>query len=180
MKSTNDLKILKERCLGELAEVLTRYEDRLREIDERVWQYAQDVCRTDVDIHNLDEVLGLRKFLRLLDTYEFDYDAVHDVIFDAEGQWEEKAPFPPQAAPFPQNADKSAKGKGHAAQAMLEHVEGGLKIDGIYGYGHYRQTPMQVFSYAWIYGFRVWKDTTSPVGSREMLPTERAGRPEGV
>lgn len=150
-ESTEDLRAIKAKCLREMREALPYYEARLSKIDSRVLDYARDVLREDVDVHNLDEILCLRKFWRILDAYPYDYDRVHQVVTDAEGVW---------------TAD---------ADGRWKHVSGGLKIDGIYGYGYYRQTPMQVYTYAWIYGPHIWKDTTSPIGSREMLPSEREG-----
>lgn len=149
MEKQEEEKQVKERCILEIREALPRYADRLVGIDQRIYDYALDVVRTDIDIHCLDEILGLRKFLRLLDTYQFDLDTFKDVLYDAEGEWEMGTP--------------------------PKHIRGGLKIEGIYGYGYYRQTRLQVFSYANIYGFYTWKDTTSPVGSREMMPSEKAG-----
>lgn len=140
----------KERCLRDLRDAMPRYLDRLANIDQRICDYAMDLIREDIDIHNLDELLGFRKFLRLLDTYPFDYEYVKDILYDAEGEWEMKA-------------------------GNWKHVRGGMVIDGIFGARVYRQTPMQVFVYAWVYGFHHWIDTTSPNGSREMMESERIG-----
>ena len=46
-----------------------------------------DLLREDEDVHNLYEILCFRKFLRLLNTYEFDYHEVRAVLYDAEGEW---------------------------------------------------------------------------------------------
>ena len=63
------LRELKSRVLSEIRDVLPRYESRLCHIDPRLWEYACGVVRTDRDVHNVYEVLGLRKFLRMTDTY---------------------------------------------------------------------------------------------------------------
>ena len=63
------LRELKSRVLSEIRDVLPRYESRLCHIDTRLWEYACGVVRTDRDVHNIYEVLGLRKFLRMTDTY---------------------------------------------------------------------------------------------------------------
>ena len=76
----------KERVVAELREVMPRYIERLGRIDERMVEYARDLVRSDIDVHNEDELLGFRKFLRLLDTYPFDYERVKDVLYDAEGK----------------------------------------------------------------------------------------------
>ncbi len=150
MENLTESQERKERCLRDLREAMPRYLERLSQIDQRIHDYALDLVRTDIDIHNIDELLGFRKFLRLLDTYPFDYEYVKDILYDAEGEW-------------------------RCTDGVWRHVRGGQKIDGIFGTRVYRQTPMQVFVYAWVYGFKKWVDTTSPVGSREMMETERPG-----
>lgn len=142
----SDAKIRKEQCLRDLREAMPRYLERLTNIDQRIHDYALDLIREDIDIHGEDELLGFRKFLRLLDTYPYDYERVKDILYDAEGEWRDG-----------------------------EHIRGGMVIDGIYGARVYRQTPMQVFVYAWVYGFSLEFDTTSPVGSRTLLPSEYPG-----
>lgn len=163
-KSPEELRAIKEHCLQELRSVLPRYEERMRKMDDRVWTYAQGVVRADEDVHNLDEILGLRKFMRLMDTYEVDYEQVRQVVYDAEGEW----------MPHPHPISRR-EGSEMGSDEKWEWVRGGLKIDGIYGYGHYRQTPIQVYTYAWIYGLKKWKDTKSANGSRALLPSERDG-----
>ena len=142
----DDLKILKKSELVYMREEADRFRERLAKIDGRMVEYMDDLLREDEDVHNLDEILCFRKFLRLLNTYEFDYSEVRAVLYDAEGEWQDG-----------------------------RHIEGGLKIDGIYGTTHYRLTPMQVYTFAWIYGFKRWVDTGSPNGSREPLRSERLG-----
>lgn len=157
----------KERVVAELREVMPRYLERLGRIDERMVEYARDLVRSDIDVHNEDELLGFRKFLRLLDTYPYDYERVKDVLYDAEGEWEPERPDNPDRSANPESPE--------GRTANLRHVRGGMVIDGIYGARVYRQTPMQVFVYAWVYGFSRIFDTQSLVGSRVMLPSERAG-----
>lgn len=153
-ESTEDLRAIKAKCLREMREALPYYEARLSKIDSRVLDYARDVLREDIDVHNLDEILCLRKFWRILDAYDFDYESVRKVIIDAEGYWEQ---------------DETGR---------WEHKSKGLKIDSIYGYGYYRLTPIQVLVYAWIYGPHRWVDTQIPATgekSRKLMPTERVG-----
>lgn len=152
--SNEELRAIKDRCLAEMRQALPYYEERLSRIDSRVLAYARDVLREDIDVHNLDEILCLRKFWRILDAYPFDYEAVRQVIIDAEGIWEQ-----------------GKKGR-------WEHKAKGLKIDSIYGYKHCRLTPIQVLVYAWIYGPHRWVDTQIPAEgeqSRKLMPTERVG-----
>ena len=63
------LREIKSECLSEIRSVLPRYRDRALAIDERLWDYACGVVREDKDVHNVYEILGLRKFLRMMDTY---------------------------------------------------------------------------------------------------------------
>ena len=83
----DDLKILKKSELVYMREERGRFVERLAKIDGRMVEYMDDLLREDVDVHNLDEILCFRKFLRLLNTYEFDYSEVRSVIYDAEGCW---------------------------------------------------------------------------------------------
>lgn len=77
MISNTDLQNIKLQALNEIRSVLFRYKERLNYIDNRIWKYANDLVRNDIDIHNVDEILSFRKFLRCIDTYTFDYDKVH-------------------------------------------------------------------------------------------------------
>ena len=141
-----EVKKVKELCLSEMREALPRYRERLSAIDTRLLLYAEDVVRDDIDIHNIDEVLGLRKFLRMLDTYIFSIEDVRTAVYMLEGSW-----------------------------SGNDHLKGGLKLPGMYGYDYYKATPSEVFILCQIYGWRKWVDTTSPNGSRKMLPTEKEG-----
>ena len=113
------------------AEMLDKARQLCREMtaaDERLYDYVYDVARYYAR-HSLNEVLCVRRFLRLLHAcsrklYRFDACAVRDVLFDAEGEWD-----------------------------GVRHVRGGLMLDGMYGRSHYRLTSLQVFVLAWVYGF---------------------------
>lgn len=81
LEMTNaDLIQMKSQCLADIREALPLVEDRLNAIDPRMVTYAKDVCREDIDVHNLEEILGLRKFIRMLYTYPFNYVKVHRVF----------------------------------------------------------------------------------------------------
>lgn len=73
-----DFKEVKARCLADLRGVLafSDVQSCLRQIDDRVLTYALDCVREDVDHHNLFELLGLRKFLRMLSAYPFNTEKV--------------------------------------------------------------------------------------------------------
>ena len=83
----DDLKILKKSELVYMREEADRFRERLAKIDGRMVEYMDDLLREDEDGHNLDEILCVRKFLRLLNTYEVDYQEVRAVLYDAEGVW---------------------------------------------------------------------------------------------
>ena len=68
----------KQQCLQDLRTALAdpHYTDRLAAIDARLLDYFQDCTRTDIDACNLYELLALRKFLRMTDTYTLDTGTV--------------------------------------------------------------------------------------------------------
>lgn len=74
-----ETRTIKSAALADIREALPRYSQRLTDIDARLLLYACDVARTDIDIHNADEMLALRKFLRMLDTYPFDTEKVQRI-----------------------------------------------------------------------------------------------------
>lgn len=125
-------------------------------IDMRLRMYFEDLlehssARLDDpnDWHGLYELLGGAKFLRCLDTYNFNTKKVQTVIRLREGEWRQD---------------------GNA----WRHISGGLKCPGIAGGQVYRWPPFQVFALASIYGFYAWIDTQMPAGSKpQLLRTER-------
>lgn len=125
-------------------------------IDPRLRMYFEDLlehssAREDDpnDWHGLYELLGAAKFLRCLDTYNFNTKKVQTVIRLREGEWRQDG------------------------QAW-RHISGGLKCPGIAGGQVYRWAPFQVFCLASIYGFYTWIDTQVPAGSKPLLlRTER-------
>lgn len=125
-------------------------------IDMRLRMYFEDLlehssARLDDpnDWHGLYELLGAAKFLRCLDTYNFNTKKVQTVIRLREGEWRQDG------------------------QAW-RHISGGLKCPGIAGGQVYRWAPFQVFALASIYGFYAWIDTQMPAGSKpQLLRTER-------
>ena len=137
----------------------TRYrgmENVCEGIDIRLRMYFEDLlehssARLDDpnDWHGLYELLGGAKFLRCLDTYNFNTKKVQTVIRLREGEWRQD---------------------GNA----WRHISGGLKCPGIAGGQVYRWAPFQVFALASIYGFYAWIDTQMPAGSKpQLLRTER-------
>ena len=137
----------------------TRYrgmETACEGIDMRLRMYFEDLlehssARLDDpnDWHGLYELLGAAKFLRCLDTYNFNTKKVQTVIRLREGEWRQD---------------------GNA----WRHISGGLKCPGNSGAQVYRWTPFQVFVLASVFGFYDWVDTkVRPEDKAELLPTER-------
>ena len=125
-------------------------------IDMRLRMYFEDLlehssARLDDpnDWHGLYELLGAAKFLRCLDTYNFNTKKVQTVIRLREGEWRQDG-------------------------NTWRHISGGLKCPGIAGGQVYRWANFQVFCLASIYGFYAWIDTQMPAGSKpQLLRTER-------
>lgn len=132
-------------------------EKMLAEIDDRLLYYFADLCSNssadpddDNDQHNVYEILGAAKFLRMLDTYTFNRKKVQTIIRLREGEWER---------------DRSGRWR---------HLSGGLKCPGTSGAQVYRWQPFQVFVLASVFGFYDWVNTKNEAGTKaELLPTER-------
>lgn len=141
--------LLKERFYGK--------EKILAEIDDRLLYYFADLCASssadtddENDHHNVYEILGASKFLRMLDTYTFNRKKVQTIIRLREGEWE-----------------RDMSGRWH-------HLSGGLKCPGTSGAQVYRWQPFQVFVLASVFGFYNWVNTKNEAGTKaELLPTER-------
>ena len=123
--------------------------EMLQNIEERLFDYYEDIA-LNIEYHNAYEILGALKFLRLLRTYEIDIETFQDVIFKYEGRWEQYY------------------------GGYWHHIEGGLKHPGTTGPQFYRLQPFQVFVLASMFLLKVWINTESEGGTRDMLPTERA------
>lgn len=141
--------LLKERFYGK--------EKILAEIDDRLLYYFADLCASssadtddENDHHNVYELLGAAKFLRMLDTYTFNRKKVQTIIRLREGEWDR---------------DRSGRWR---------HLRGGLKCPGTSGAQVYRWQPFQVFVLASVFGFYDWVNTKNEAGTKaELLPTER-------
>lgn len=146
----NELRQAKAQCLSDIARNLPNYVNRLAAIDNRLVAYIQDAISNDGSHANLYELLGIRKALRLMDSYEVNAQRVQMVIRAIEGQW------------------KNGK-----------HIKGGLKFDTPRGNMHVRQMPYQVWCLFGIYGFTVEVDMERTYNEGdELLPSEfvRDGR----
>ena len=113
----------KQEALEYLAQVLRGQRGQLKDIDHRLLTYYEGL--TDGTMHNLYEVLGGIKFLRVLRTYPFSHKRVRHAIQLYEGRW---------------NGDKYIEGSG------------GLQFSGLKGFTHYQLQPFQVFALAGLLG----------------------------
>lgn len=142
------IELLRRRYAGKAA--------RLRNIDARLCEYIDELIAhssadpdDEDDLHGLYELLCAAKFLRMLDTYNFNVKKVQTVIRLREGRWRKR---------------------GDAWQ----HVSGGLRCPGTSGTQVYRWQPFQVFVLASLFGFYAWVDTRVKAADKaNLLPTER-------
>lgn len=116
----------KAQCLSDIREALPRYADRLNECDERLMQYIEDAISNNASHSNYYELLGIRKELRLMDSYDMDIPRVQRTLRAIEGQWQGG-----------------------------RHVKGGLKFSTPRGSQHVRLMPFQVWLIWCIYSFKV-------------------------
>ena len=155
----NELTEFQAQKLAAIDLLKTRYEGKantLKDIDPRLDEYFRDLIAhsnadpdSPDDHHNVYELLGAAKFLRMLDTYNFNTKKVQTVIRLREGEWRREG-------------------------RRWRHVSGGLKCPGTSGAQVYRWQPFQVFVLASVYGFYSWVDTRVSADERaELLPTER-------
>lgn len=76
-----EAKKIKEQCLEDIRVAMQKhvYFERVGKIDSRLSNYIYDCIDVNTDHANLYELLGIRKFLRMLTTYSFNYEKVHMV-----------------------------------------------------------------------------------------------------
>lgn len=134
----------KNQCLADISEALPHYADRLNGVDNRLMAYIEDAISGGGSHANMYELLGIRKVLRLMDTYELDTDRVRKTMRAIEGQWHD----------------------GH-------HVKGGLRFDTPRGNQHVRLMPYQVWCLFGIYAFVTEVSMERPYNQGDhLLPTE--------
>lgn len=136
------LKTLKSDAAAELCAVLISEIEDISAIDNRLADYLIDLHRKP-EYHNVWEILGGVRFVRIFRTYPFNADKVKKIIRLYEGEWQDG-----------------------------RHVSGGLLFSGLRGRAHYQLTPIQVFMLAGVYGPHHWVNTEARVGSREMTKNE--------
>lgn len=142
------LQHIKAQCLQDIRDYLPRVREQLSDIDVRLWLYASDAVRTDMDTANIYELLGIRKVLRLITTYSLNVDIFHSWLRAIEGTWEQQG-------------------------ENWQHVSGGLKFSTPRGARHVRLMPFQTWIIFGMYAF----EKNEPLGlrselNRELEPTE--------
>lgn len=154
---------IKERAVAVLRKRYGEQQQMVADIEPRLAAYFEHVCEhvgTELgdanDLHNMYEVLGAVRLLRLLRTYIVNRAKIHQVLFMGEGEWR-----------------KDADGFWH-------HVSGGLGQPGRRGPQVYRWEPFQVFMIVAMYGLSAWIDTEVSEGDRELLETERVNATTGT
>ncbi|MCR5366515.1 MAG: hypothetical protein K6E67_10285 [Prevotella sp.] len=134
----------KAQCLSDIREALPRYADRMNECDERLMQYIEDAISNNASHANFYELLGIRKELRLMDSYDMDILRVQRTLRAIEGQW------------------KNGR-----------HVKGGLKFSTPRGSQHVRLMPFQVWLIFCIYAYKVDVSMEREYhDGDQLLPTE--------
>lgn len=147
---------LKARAIDLLCYHVAIQSEQLAGIDERLLGYYKDLTGHSSaveddpeDWHNLYEILGGLKLLRLMRTYPMNVDKVKQVIRLREGEWEQ------------------------GEDGIWRYLRGGLLQPGTRGETHYRWQPFQVFVLTAMYGPQVWLDTKVPATERQLLDSER-------
>lgn len=147
---------LKARAIDLLCYHVAIQSEQLAGIDERLLGYYKDLTGHSSaveddpdDWHNLYEILGGLKLLRLMRTYPMNVDKVKQVIRLREGEWE------------------------RGEDGIWRYLRGGLLQPGTRGETHYRWQPFQVFVLTAMYGPQVWLDTKVPATERQLLDSER-------
>ena len=134
---------LKSAAVKTIATLLPLDKKELKEVDGRLFAYLFSLCN-EPEVHNVWEILGGVRFLRIFRQYPFNTTKVKRILRLYEGEWKDG-----------------------------EYVDGGLLFSGLRGRTHYQLTPIQVFMLAGVYGPHHWVNTEAKVGSRKLLPTER-------
>ena len=145
MQDFNELQQAKAVCLKDITEALPRYTERLAAIDQRLVEYVEDAVSGNASHANIYELLGIRKTLRLMDSYDMDVPRVHRTLRAIEGVWQGG-----------------------------RHQKGGLKFSTPRGSQHVRLMPFQVWMLFEIYAFKVDVDMERTYhDGDQLLPSEK-------
>ena len=144
MTDFDELKQTKAQCLRDITEALPDYVNRLNSIDTRLLTYIDDAISGNASHANLMELLGIRKEMRLIDSYDLDPERVKRSLRAIEGQWQGG-----------------------------RHVKGGLRFSTPRGSQHVRLMPFQAWLIFEIYAFKVDVPMEREYHEGDMLlPTE--------
>lgn len=144
MQDFDELRQTKAQCLRDITEALPDYVNRLNSIDTRLLTYIDDAISGNASHANLMELLGIRKEMRLMDSYALDPERVKRSLRAIEGQWQGG-----------------------------RHVKGGLKFSTPRGSQHVRLMPFQAWLIFEIYAFKVDVPMEREYHEGDMLlPTE--------
>ena len=143
MQDFNELQQAKAVCLKDITEALPRHSERLAAIDQRLTEYVEDAVSGNASHANIYELLGIRKTLRLMDSYDMDVPRVHRTLRAIEGVWQGG-----------------------------RHQKGGLKFDTPRGNRHVQLMSYQTWCVFGIYAFTVDADMEREDNGSELLPTE--------
>ena len=144
MTDFDELKQTKAQCLRDITEALPNYVNRLNSIDERLLPYVEDAISNNASHANLMELLGIRKEMRLMDSYDLDPERVKRSLRAIEGQWQGG-----------------------------RHVKGGLRFSTPRGSQHVRLMPFQAWLIFEIYAYKVDVPMEREYHEGDMLlPTE--------
>ena len=144
MQDFDELKQTKAQCLRDITEALPDYVNRLNSIDTRLLTYIDDAISGNASHANLMELLGIRKEMRLMDSYDLDPERVKRSLRAIEGQWQGG-----------------------------RHVKGGLRFSTPRGSQHVRLMPFQAWLIFEIYAFKVDVPMEREYHEGDMLlPTE--------
>ena len=138
----------KQRDIEKLTGMYLGQRNELLKIEGRLHEYFREML-DHPELHNGHEIRGAIKFLRLLDTYEFNKKKVLQVIRLREGLWELRE------------------------DGQWVHKGGGIACPGTNGATVYRWEPFQVFVLASVFGFYTWFNTQNLATDRQLLPTEK-------
>lgn len=152
MQDFEQLKQAKEKCIEQLSNALPLYRERLDSIDTRLYVYIDDALSNHASHSNLFELLGIRKTLRLMDSYKLDPDRAHRKLKAIEGVWRNG-----------------------------RHVKGGLRFSTPRGLHHVRLMPFQVYAECTIHMFLTDVSMERPWHEGDaLLPTEWVNPDDGM
>ena len=140
----DNIQQIKTQCLEDIKNALPEYSTLLNQVDARIVEYISDAISEDGNHANIYELLGIRKVLRLVSSYELNKQRTQMVIRAIEGVWEGN-----------------------------KYIKGGLKFDTPRGNMNVRLMPYQVWCIFGIYGFTTEVDMDREYHKGDsLLPTE--------